>query len=121
MPRIGQSVIDNFLFLKKISRTKSDRKRNQLLRLATNSELFSIIEICYNILKGRSSLTQRQKNRILPHIDIVRKIGRSRSQRGLRQVLQRGGGIGAIAAILTPILIEAFRHIRGGGGEGDDQ
>lgn len=110
---VGQSVLNNILFLKKITKSKSDKKRQQLLRLATSEELFSIVESAYNLLKSRFKLTARQRHRIVPHLAVLRKIGRSRSQRGVRRLLQRGGGLGALPAILTPILIEAFRLING--------
>jgi hypothetical protein len=115
MPRIGQNIFKNYSFLQKIAKTKSSNKQKRLLRLATNLELFSIIEAAHNILKGRFNLTKRQTARLLPHIESVRKIGRSRTERGARQVLQRGGGIGAVAAILTPILIEVLKQIKSNG------
>ena len=115
MSRVGQSIINNYSFLRKISKTKSSNKQKKLLNLATNLELFSIIEVAHNILKGRFNLTKRQKTRLAPHIDAVRKIGRARTERGARKVLQRGGGIGALAAILTPIIIEVVKQIKGNG------
>jgi hypothetical protein len=115
MPRIGKSIIDNFIFLKKLTKTKSDQKRRRLLRLATDSELLSIIESAYNILKGRFQLTTRQRHRILPYIEVIRNIGRVRSSRGAKRVIQRGAGLAVLPAILTPILIEAFRFIKNNG------
>jgi len=113
MPQsIGQSVIDNLLFLKKITKSKSLKKQSRYLKLATDSELLAIIECAYNILKGRITLTKRQKNRLIPHIEIIRQIGRSRTSKGIKKVLQRGGGIGILPALLTPILIEAISSLR---------
>ena len=115
MPAIAQSVIDNLLFLKKITKTKSPTRRSRYLKLATNPELFAIIECAYNILKGRFNLTKRQKTRLTPHIDIIRRIGRSRSARSVKTTLQRGGGIGVLPALLTPIIIEAIRLFNNNG------
>jgi hypothetical protein len=81
------------------------------LRLATNEELFSIIEIAFNILKGQFNLNNRQKLKIIPQINLVRKISRVRSQRGLKTVLQTGGGLAILPALIAPILIEALRLI----------
>ena len=111
MKFIGQSVIANKTFLKKIASTKSDRKRHRLLRLASNEELLSIIEIAFNILKGQFNLNKRQKLKLIPHVNLVRKISRARSQRGLKSVLQKGGGLSILPALITPILIEALRLI----------
>jgi hypothetical protein len=110
---VGASVINNYLFLKKLSSSKSSKKRLRLLRLATSDELFAIIESAYNLLKARFNLTPRQKKRLIPHLEVLRRLGRSRSDRGVRTLLQKGGGLGALPAILTPILIEAFRLING--------
>lgn len=112
MKPVGQSVLQNHLFLKKIVTTKSDRKRRRLLRLATNEELFSIIEIAFNILKGKFKLSNRQKVKLIAHADLVRKISRARSKRGLKSALQTGGSI--LPALIAPILIEAFRLLKNG-------
>ena len=109
MPAIPQSVVDNLLFLKKISKTKSPKNRQRYLKLATTNELLAIIECAYNILKGRFRLTSRQKNRLAPQIDIVRRIGRARSPRGLHSILQKGGGLAALPAFLAPIIFEVIR------------
>jgi hypothetical protein len=111
MPTISQSVLDNLLFLKKITKTKSPKNRQRYLKLATTNELLSIIECAYNILKGRFNLTSRQKSRLFPQIEIVRRIGRTRSSRGLHTILQKGGGLAVLPALLAPIIIEAIRLV----------
>ena len=84
----------------------------RLPRLATDSELFAIIECAFNILKGRFNLTTRQRNRLVPHLNTLRKIGRSRSRRGLKSVLQKGRWLGLLPALLTLIFIEALKLIK---------
>ena len=88
MHKIGQNILNNHIFLKKLAKTSSDRKRTRLLRLATSEELLSIIEIAYNILKNRFPLTKRQRSLLIPHADIIRKIGRVRTERGVKKVIQ---------------------------------
>jgi hypothetical protein len=112
MKRVGQIILDNFDFLNKLIKTKSTTKRQKILKLATTQELLSLIEAAYNILKGRFELTARQRSRLIPHIAVLRKLGRSRSERGAKHILQKGGGLTIIPAIITPILIEAFRLIQ---------
>lgn len=107
---IGSSVCENLNFLKSIAKTKSESKRKRILRLATTSELLSIVEIALNVIKGRFNLTSRQKNRLLPYADFIRKVGRARSERGARKILQSGGGI-PISALITPIIIEAVSYL----------
>jgi len=114
--RVPQSILDNYSFLQKISKTKSAQKQCKFLRQATDAELCSIIECAFNVLKGRFKLTKRQKNRILPHLNLLRRIGRARTKRGLNKAIthhnhqnQIGSGLQILPALLTPILIEAFR------------
>ena len=113
MQSIGPTICDNIDFLRTLSKTKSEAKRRRLLKKATSSELLAIVEICLNIIKSRFSLTTRQKKRILPYAEIVRRISRVRSERGARKILQKGGGfpIAAAAALLTPVIIEAVRNL----------
>lgn len=108
--KIGENIINNMKFLKLLSKTKSERKKKRLLRLATDQELFSIIECAFNILKGKFKLTSRQKHRLIPHLDIVRNIGRVRTNRGIKRIIQKGNG-SFLPAILVPILIEAAKQI----------
>lgn len=114
MKRVGESVLKNYSFLKKITSTKSDKKRKRLLRLATPEELFAIIETAFNLVKSHFKLSPRQRTRLIPHVSVLRKIAATRSQRGVKRIIQSGGGFAALPAILTPILIEAFHLLKNG-------
>ena len=107
---IGTNVCDNINFLRTVARTKSVRKQRRLLKKATSSELLAIIEICLNIIRARFQLTTRQRNRIIPYAEFVRRLSRIRSERGARKILQKGEGF-PFAAILTPVIIEAVRYL----------
>lgn len=109
--KISEIVCKNRIFLNKLARTKSLKKRKTILRKATAEQLLAIAEICLNIVKSRFCLTTRQKTRLMPHVNFVRQLSRSRSERGARQVVQKGtGAAGLFAALLTPILIELARN-----------
>ena len=110
--RIGENICNNIEFLKKLSRSKSEIKRRSILKTATNCEILSLVESALNIVKGRFCLTTRQKTRIDPYKNFVRKLARTRSERGARKLVQKGGGIGAFAPFLIPIIVEALRHIK---------
>lgn len=116
---IGQKVLDNANFLKALARTKSARKRKRLLKKADTNQLLAIAEICLNIVSSRFKLTTRQKKRLLPYADFVRRVSRLRSARGARHlIVQKGSGIGGVfAALITPILIELARNAIKGGGQ----
>lgn len=115
--KIGNIVADNIDFLKALARTKSARKRKRLLKQAGTSQLLAIAEICLNIVGSRFKLTTRQKKRLMPYADFVRRVSRLRSARGARHlIVQKGSGIaGVFAALITPVLLELARNaIKGG-------
>jgi hypothetical protein len=110
---IASSVNDAFNFLKSLAKTRSIHKRKRLLKRASKDELLAICEICLNIVKRHFSLTTRQKKRMLPYADFVRQMGRVRSEKGARRIVQKGNGmpLGLFPAILTPIIIEIARFL----------
>lgn len=109
-PNIGPRIINNASFLKSIAKSRLPAIRLNNLKGASADELLSIVEIAYNILKGKFTLSPSQKRRLLPFATIIRKISRLRSEKSARRTLQRGGAIGtAVAAIITPILLEILR------------
>ena len=109
---ISPIVFENKHFLHQLARTKSQRKRKHLLKAASFTQLLSLAEVCLNILRSRFRLTTRQKKRLLPFADFLRRLSRARSERGARKVVQTGTGVGALfPALLTPILIEIAKGL----------
>ena len=104
-------IYDNIDFLKTLAKTKSVNKRKKILHKATTSQLLSLVEISLNILKSRFRLTTRQKNRILPYADFVRKLSRARSERGAKNLVQKGGSLSVYPALLTPIILEVAKKL----------
>jgi hypothetical protein len=110
MHRIGPRIINNVSFLKAIAKSKNPAIRANKLKLASTDELLSIVEIAFNILKGKFTLSPSQRRRLLPFATAIREISRLRSEKSAKRVLQRGGAIGtAIVSIITPILLEILR------------
>lgn len=109
---ISPIVCNNSQFLHQLASTKSENKKRKLLKQAATDQLLALAEICLNIVKSRFKLTTRQKKRLLPYADFVRRLSRARSERGARKILvQRGSGFGGVfAALLTPVLIELARY-----------
>jgi hypothetical protein len=110
---VGERILKNFDFLKQLSRLKSEQKRNHLLKNATCDELLAIVEIATNILKGGFCLTKRQRNKLTPFAQYIRKIAKLRSERGARKYFnnQQGGQVGILSALLAPVLVEAAQHL----------
>ncbi|KAF7627112.1 hypothetical protein Mgra_00009622 [Meloidogyne graminicola] len=89
-------------------------KRKKILRKATVDQLLAITEVCLNIVRNHFSLTKRQKLRLFPFADFVRRVSRVRTERGARHaVVQKGSGlpIGFFPALLTPIIIEIAKNL----------
>ena len=110
---ISSLIMDNKDFLNLLARSKSDSKRHRMLKQANSQQLLAIAEICLNIVKARYQLTTRQRKRLLPYAEFVRRMSRARSERGARKIIsQKGSGFGGVlTALLTPILIEIGRKI----------
>jgi hypothetical protein len=113
-PEFSPIICDNQPFLRALACTKSQGKRKFLLKRATTPQLLSLAEICLNIVKSIFQLTTRQKKRILPYADFVRRLSRVRTERGAhRLIVQRGSGLplGLFPALLTPLLVELGKFI----------
>jgi hypothetical protein len=78
-----------------------------VLKQSSGNELLALAEICLNIASSNFPLTLRQKKRLMPHADFIRRMARMRSEKGARKlVVQQGSGAPAVfAALVTPILI----------------
>lgn len=103
-------IRENAEFFKKIASTKSEKKKNILLRDATAEQILGLVEICANILKFNFSLNRNQRKRLAEYADYYRAIARSRSEKTARKRLQQGSGI-ALGAILVPILGALAQHL----------
>uniref|UniRef100_A0A914IH82 AAA+ ATPase domain-containing protein n=1 Tax=Globodera rostochiensis TaxID=31243 RepID=A0A914IH82_GLORO len=79
--------------------TRSAKKRTKMLRDANAEQLLSLVEICLNIVATRFTLTTRQKKRLMPYADFVRRMSRARSERGLTAASDTGD-----------INLDAVRH-----------
>lgn len=104
-------IHQNQEFIGKFAKTKSERKRQKLLAEADREKLLAIVEICNNILKGRIPLNKSQRKRLANSADFYRSIARARSEKTARHRIQTGGSLGALAAILSPLLGVLAQHI----------
>ena len=104
-------IINNKDFLQKISKTRSEHRKNKYLEEATFDQILALVEIIRNILKGNISL---HKNIYLKHLsqfaDYYRAVSNSRSEQAARRKLQSGGAI-PIAAIIAPVIGAIAQHI----------
>lgn len=107
---VGDLIITNINFLKKICKTKSEKKTKNYLREASKEELLSLVEICSNILCSNFKLKNYQKKKLISYANFVRKLGRARSEKGARVIVQKGNGF-IFSALLAPIIAETARYL----------
>ncbi|KAL3071663.1 hypothetical protein niasHS_016338 [Heterodera schachtii] len=98
---VGQLIKENAHWLCAFARTKSSKKCKKFIRKASTGQLLELVEICLNLVASRFRLTTRQKKRLMPYVNTVRRMSRARSERGARRVLvQKGAGFGGLFAAL---------------------
>ncbi|KAL3086084.1 hypothetical protein niasHS_008141 [Heterodera schachtii] len=79
------------VFIPKNGAAKCVKKCGRLIRKANTDQLLSLVEVCLNIVASRFQLTTRQKKRLMPYVDTVRRVSRARKiYRGLTSVSQTG-------------------------------
>ena len=100
---VGESVKRNITFLRKLAKTKSEKIRKRLLDNASSEQILAIVEICVNILKFRFRLRNLQRHKLAQHAPVVRKLGRARSEKTARRILQTGGG-NMLGPLILPVL-----------------
>lgn len=118
---VGQRVLDNYDFIRAVSRTRSSKKCGRLISGASDDQLLAVVEVALNILKSRFPLKPTQRRRLLPLAEEVRRLSRARSAKSARQLVQIGGNP-LLAALLVPIVTEVGRYLlesRGDGAKND--
>lgn len=110
---VGPRIRANQKFLKQLAKCTSHRKRTQYVHNATDDELLCLVEIAYNILKGRLPLTAHHKRKLVQVADLVRQLRRTKTPKGARNVVQKGGGY-FLASLLAPVLLEIGRYLVNG-------
>jgi hypothetical protein len=108
---IGPLILKNYAFLKKLAKTKSNKKRKSLLDSANREQLLALVEVSSNLLSN-FKLTKKQRDRLLPFAPTIRKFSRVRSERSARKLIQQTGtGVPLFAALLAPVIAEAASHL----------
>ena len=108
--KISENIFNNIDFLKPIEKSKSLQKQKHSLKKATTGELLAIVEAALNIVKSRFCINDETKTYNSSSRRVYQKIGENSGERGTKRLVQKGAGF-PIAAILTPIIIEAIRQI----------
>lgn len=107
---VGDRVLRNFTFLKKVATIKSKQKTLRILESATADQLLAIVEVASNILSSNFCISTRQKKRLQPYANYVRQLSRAKNESNAKKLIQKGDGA-MFAALLMPVLVEAARYL----------
>jgi hypothetical protein len=90
--------------------TSKPALRNAILQHAPSDLIKAISEIILNILKGAIKITPKQKKRLGRYKNKLRELASNRVSEKVKKrfLTQKGGGGGALAAILVPLAIAAI-------------
>lgn len=91
--------------LLKLSKIKSKRQRNRLLKLAKKNVYYSICDVAYNVLKGNIPLAEKNKIKLRPYSATLREISRKSgiSLKKRKKLINNQVG-GFLPALLIPAL-----------------
>ncbi|KAL3118844.1 hypothetical protein niasHT_008191 [Heterodera trifolii] len=106
---IGERVVHNYDYLKKLGKTTSEKKRRHLLNSAGCEELLALVEICLNVLNGNFCLSSKQKQRLAPFAKDIRQLARVRSERGARKLLPDT----CSAIMANKLILLPYEHYKG--------
>jgi CTP-dependent riboflavin kinase len=105
--KISPYIHENLDFLKLLLKTKSLKKRQQLLKNINHFQLLALTEISLNILHGRCKISTKEKKRMLPYISFIRQLARARSENGSRKIIMQKGislPANSFPSIIAPII-----------------
>lgn len=104
---VGKDLKQNIHLLKMLHEARGDTKR-RVLQCCSRDMCNALSEIASNMLKGNIPLTERQYNELRPHAaDIERLSKKKTALTTKRQILQKGGFIGAILGPALSLLAPA--------------
>ncbi|KAL3068649.1 hypothetical protein niasHT_038302 [Heterodera trifolii] len=106
---VGERVVHNYDYLKKLGKTTSEKKRRHLLNSAGCEELLALVEICLNVLNGNFCLSNKQKQRLAPFAKDIRQLARVRSERGARKLLPDTCSV----IMANKLILLPYEHYKG--------
>lgn len=111
---LGERVMLHRDWLRQLARTRSAAKRLELLNAANTDQMLTLVEIAANIIASHFRLAPRQHNRLQPYAAHVRRLGRTRTERGARRTVIQKGGNAFLPLLLGPVIAEVARHLLNG-------
>ena len=95
---IGKRAKKNFGFLYSLLYTRTGKKRTptsrwRILRNASDEELASIKDVCYNVLNDRYILSKEDDECLAPFKDLLELLIREKKHENILQIIQKGEGL----------------------------
>jgi hypothetical protein len=114
-------LVKHHQFLKRIFVTKNVKQRRKLVKNASKSEILTLVEFVYNIIKKNLPITSNQKQalcRYKKQLNILtnRKISCNKKRSVFLKTTksnQRGGFLGLLASIGIPLLTSLISGLTG--------
>lgn len=132
-PYIGRRTKRNFPFLYLLFKTRSAKRRFQIVESATPSQLQAIIDVCSNIARKNFPVSKRYARVVRRYEDFLKKAARAKDAPSFLKVVQNGEGLiinpsasrkrdqfkiarrqygyGFLPAVLVPVLFEIAHQL----------
>jgi hypothetical protein len=109
-PPVSPLIRSNAGWLQQVHKcSRSHRALRAILAEASPAQLLCLVEICFNLLKGRLPADGRRMRALKGRANYLRRLARVRSERSARRLLlppeQTGAGLPAVAGLLASLLI----------------
>ena len=102
--KVGDKVLREFEFLKKLAYLRTKEKVVAMVRSATERQLICIAEVALNILHRRFSLRKYQLVRLAPFGNDLVSLARVHTPGGVRRVLLKSNDARMVSSLLLPVI-----------------
>lgn len=97
-------------YLSLLSKSKSKKRRDALINLATSQEILAIVECILNILQGNVKIPAGQFKKLKRHKNILRDLVRRKTSiKKKRSILKQKGG--SILPMLLPLALNTLTSL----------
>ena len=95
-------------FITNLNKSKKDKSLfKKLIKKSTSGQVKAICELCFNVLRGNLHICKSRKNKLIPHVTMVRYMAKKKIplyQKKLK--LLKGGGL--FLSALLPLAISTL-------------
>ena len=67
-------------FITNLNKSKKDKSLfKKLIKKSTSGQVKAICELCFNVLRGNLHICKSRKNKLIPHVTMVRYMAKKKS------------------------------------------